>query len=362
MKLVLCGHWMHLSYMHQWRQITNFIAQGYRCQKKPTSFDCFHVSLQSDSRCLSTLYAQTNLESWFVGLISKLDRNFFACKYQVVLFSALIGRVPVLSATLDPKCKKTASLPFFFCSFGQHGTLFLVVSFIVFFLVTSIHSCTRGSFVSLCVMESDSSRRFSCLSQEEKTALLENEPFSTAERSERVENFLFRATRKYMEAGIEQRCLGANSPEPRRRAVLWWHVSAQKTSSYINAHPWLPGLIVGPCPSEESLCCPGCPPPPFSSPILPPPPPPPVSKLCVSFPCICSPPVCIIRSVTSLSLATTTWTPEHLFFSTHCYPNTSSDITCVFVGGSFPVTTHGFPPKGLLLSGQGGCSRWPYQG
>ena len=52
----------------------------------------------------------------------------------------------------------------------------------------------------------------------------ENEPFSTAERSERVENFLFRATREYTEAGIEQaivamRRLGANSPEPRKRVV-----------------------------------------------------------------------------------------------------------------------------------------------
>ena len=52
----------------------------------------------------------------------------------------------------------------------------------------------------------------------------ENEPFSTAERSERVENFLFRATREYTEAGIEQaivamRRLGANSTEPRKRAV-----------------------------------------------------------------------------------------------------------------------------------------------
>ena len=27
-KLVLCGRWMHLSYMHQWRQRTNFIAPG----------------------------------------------------------------------------------------------------------------------------------------------------------------------------------------------------------------------------------------------------------------------------------------------------------------------------------------------
>ena len=65
----------------------------------------------------------------------------------------------------------------------------------------------------------------------------------------------------------------------------------------------------------------------------------------VSFPCICSPPVCMICSVTSLSLATTTCTPEHLFFSTHCYPNASSDITCVLGGGSFPVNANGFSSK-----------------
>ena len=92
-----------------------------------------------------------------------------------------------------------------------------------------------------------------------------NEPFSTAERSERVENFLFRATREYTEAGIEQaivamRRLGANSPEPRKRAVHEWHVSTQKTGSYITERSRLPGLIVGPYPSEESLCCPACPP------------------------------------------------------------------------------------------------------
>ena len=45
----------------------------------------------------------------------------------------------------------------------------------------------------------------------------EIEPFSTPERSERVENFLFRATREYTEAGIEQaivamRRLGAVMP------------------------------------------------------------------------------------------------------------------------------------------------------
>ena len=96
-------------------------------------------------------------------------------------------------------------------------------------------------------------------------SLNQNEPFSTAERSERVENFLFRATREYTEAGIEQaivamRRLGANSPEPRKRAVREWHVSTQKTGSYITERSRLPGLIVGPCPSEESLCCPACPP------------------------------------------------------------------------------------------------------
>ena len=52
----------------------------------------------------------------------------------------------------------------------------------------------------------------------------ENEPFSTAERSEGVENFLFGVTCEYTEAGIEQAIvamqrLGANSPEPRKRAV-----------------------------------------------------------------------------------------------------------------------------------------------
>ena len=51
-----------------------------------------------------------------------------------------------------------------------------------------------------------------------------NEPFSTAERSERVENLLFRATREYTEAGIEQAIvamqrLGANIPDLRKRAV-----------------------------------------------------------------------------------------------------------------------------------------------
>ena len=113
-----------------------------------------------------------------------------------------------------------------------------------------------------------------------------------------LENFLFRATREYTEANIKQaivatRRLGANSPEPCKRAVREWHVSTQKTGSYKTERSRLPGLIVGPCPSEESLCCPACPPPPpfFFADSRPP-----ISKVRVLFPCICSPTVCIINT------------------------------------------------------------------
>ena len=166
--------------------------------------------------------------------------------------------------------------------------------------------------------------------------------FSTAERSERVENFLFRATREYTEAGIEQRCLGANSPEPRRRAAIGWRVSAQTTSSYITARPWLPGLIVGPCPSKESLCCPACPP----------------TLRCLRV----SAPVSNVACLISLFLRSTCMyhTFSHITFLgynhmnsrasvllDYCYPNTSSNITCVLGGGLFPVTAHGFSSKGV---------------
>ena len=56
-----------------------------------------------------------------------------------------------------------------------------------------------------------------------------------------------------------------------------------------------------------------------------------------------------VSYVQSHHFPTTTWSPEHPFFSTHCYLNTSSNVTCVLGGGSFPVTTHGFS------SGQRGC-------
>ena len=60
--------------------------------------------------------------------------------------------------------------------------------------------------------------------EQRKRKTEDNEPFSTAERSEIVENLLFRATREYTEAGIEQAIvamqrLGANIPDLRKRAV-----------------------------------------------------------------------------------------------------------------------------------------------
>ena len=141
----------------------------------------------------------------------------------------------------------------------------LFLHFAVSFLTCSLAyflTWTTWRRWSPCLVSSKStSEVLSCGEWEQLLQTFKNEPFLTAERSERVENFLFHVTRKYTEAGIEQRCLGVNSPEPRRRAVSGWHASAQKTSSDITARPWLPGLIVGPyCPSEESLCCPACPP------------------------------------------------------------------------------------------------------
>ena len=53
---------------------------------------------------------------------------------------------------------------------------------------------------------------------------------------------------------------GARCPDQTRQRCVQQtrQRCAQQTSSYITTLPWLPGLIVGPCPSEESLCCPAC--------------------------------------------------------------------------------------------------------
>ena len=172
-----------------------------------------------------------------------------------------------------------------------------------------------------------------------------------------------------------------------QRAVIGWRVSAQTTSSYITARPWLPGLIVGPCPSEESLCCPAQLPtrPPLFSPSLGPQ----SLRLRVLFPCICSPPVCIIpffvkkffenadvspfgffRAVLYVSYIQShhfPWLQPHELQSIRSFQITAirthhpiSHVSLEEAHSRLPHT--GFPPKGLLLSRQGGCSHRPYQG
>ena len=186
-----------------------------------------------------------------------------------------------------------------------------------------------------------------------------------AERSERVENFLFRATREYTEAGIEQaivamRRLGANSPEPRKRAVREWHVSTQKTGSYITECSRLPGLIVGPCPSKESLCCPACPPPPLQSfsQILGP-----RSIKCMSYFLVFA----LQRYVSYIRSHHFPWLQPHelqnIRFSRLTAIRAHHPRSHVSLGEAPSRLPHTvFPPEGLLLSGQGGCSRRPYQG
>ena len=178
--------------------------------------------------------------------------------------------------------------------------------------------------------------------------ILTNEPFSTAERSERVENFLFRTTRNTRKQASSKRLLpgDALAPTAQNRASTRCvnDTSAHRRPQLYNRTFPTSRAHRGSLSKRRELVLSSLPTrPPLFSPSLGPQ----SLTLRVSFPCICSPPVCIICSVTSLSLATTTWTPEHPFFSTHCYPNASSDITCVLGGGSFPVTSHGFSSKGV---------------
>ena len=99
-----------------------------------------------------------------------------------------------------------------------------------------------------------------------------NEPFSTAGRSERIEKFLFHATREYTKAGIEQRCLCAHSPETAQargarmtRQCAEYQQLYNRTSTTSWAHRWSLSkrreLVL------SSLPIPPSPPPPFS-PIL----------------------------------------------------------------------------------------------
>ena len=116
----------------------------------------------------------------------------------------------------------------------------------------------------------------------------------------------------------------------------------EQTSSYITGLPGPPGLIVGPCPSEESLCCPSCPPSLFAD---------------------SRPPVSEVACLISLYLLSTCMyhTFSHITFLGYSYMHSrasvfpdsllsehiSSDDTCVLGGCSFPLTTHGFSSRGV---------------
>ena len=122
----------------------------------------------------------------------------------------------------------------------------------------------------------------------------------------------------------------ANSPEPRRRAVPVSSSSALRAADQqlYNRTSLTSWAHRGSLSKRRELVLSSLPTPPPFLPILGPR----SLKLRVSLPSICSPPVCIIRSVTLLSLATTTCTPERPFF---------------LGGGSFLVTTHGFSSRGV---------------
>ena len=211
----------------------------------------------------------------------------------------------------------------------------------------------------------------------------QNEPFSTAERRERVENFLFRATHEHTEAGIEQatvamRCHGANSPEPRRRAVSGSDtlalcaadtsaLRAADTSALRAADQQLYNRISltswahrGSLSKRRELVLSSLP----TSPPLP-------------F-CRFSAPVSEVACLISLYLLSTCLyhTFSHITFLGY---NHMISRAFVFLDSLLsehiirwrmcpwrkllPRLQHKvFPPEGLLLSGQGGCSCRPYQG
>ena len=133
-------------------------------------------------------------------------------------------------------------------------------------------------------------------------------------------------------------------------------VCAQQTSKYVTSllNVVSPSWVLK---SNEALRCSACPPPP--------PPPSQILGSLLNFVShillLCSSPIRVTHSFITL---------PHAFHSNTlsrsiCYsPNTLCDVTRSLRGGSsLSRLCHTvFPPKGLLLSGQGGCSRRPQQG
>ena len=118
------------------------------------------------------------------SLVSKFHRNYFACNFQVILFWALIHGVPVLSSTLDPKCKKNCTLPFwgvlFSCWFLQFSLQFLPPTRQVVLpqRQNTLYFSERGHFpfVWMCGKMSNVavSSRFSSLLEGEKEKLIDS--------------------------------------------------------------------------------------------------------------------------------------------------------------------------------------------
>ena len=123
-------------------------------------------------------------------------------------------------------------------------------------------------------------------------------------------------------------------------------LSAEDQQLY-NRMPLTPGLIVGLCPSEESLCCPACPPPPL-------------------FFADSRPPVSKVACLISLYLLSTCMyhTFSHITFLGYYHMNSRASVLLDSLlsehiiryhmcqwggggGGSFPVTAHGFSSRGV---------------
>ena len=113
-----------------------FVFYLNKCQWKPTSFNCFHVSFLSDSTCLSTPTPRQTLRV-------ELSRSRFEASQELLCFQ--MPSCPFLS--IDRQCTDRYSvqpltIPFFVLLWPSLYLLFLLVPS-VFISVSSIHSWSR---------------------------------------------------------------------------------------------------------------------------------------------------------------------------------------------------------------------------
>ena len=100
-----------------------FVFYLNKCQWKPTSFNCFHVSFLSDSTCLSTPTPRQTLRV-------ELSRSRFEASQELLCFhfqvsNAKLSFLEHWSAVYRPVDTQYNPWPFpFLCSFGHHCTFF----------------------------------------------------------------------------------------------------------------------------------------------------------------------------------------------------------------------------------------------